>query len=125
MRGLPGPRWSGRCRTRLSSSTTFTWSEISNRLFAFYDWCAHADVPEVTTLAKTIEAWWPQILAFIDTGIAKCPDRGHQPHDQRRRADRLRLPLAPEPAPQSTVALQTDDHSAGARVISPSTSKSL
>jgi transposase len=44
-------------------------SEISNRLFAFYDWCARADVPEVTTLAKTIEAWWPQILAFIDTGI--------------------------------------------------------
>jgi transposase len=48
------------------------WSEISNRLFAFYDWCARADVPEVTTLAKTIEAWWPQILAFIDTGITNA-----------------------------------------------------
>jgi transposase len=47
-------------------------SEISNRLFAFYDWCARADVPEVTTLAKTIEAWWPQILAFIDTGITNA-----------------------------------------------------
>jgi len=44
-------------------------SEISSRLFAFYDWCARADVPEVTTLAKTIEAWWPQILAFTGTGI--------------------------------------------------------
>src|SRR5258708_29997605 len=43
--------------------------EISSRLFAFCDWCARADVPEVTTLAKTIEAWWPQILAFIGTGI--------------------------------------------------------
>ena len=31
-------------------------SEVSNRLFAFCDWCARADVPEVTTLAKTIEA---------------------------------------------------------------------
>ncbi len=44
-------------------------SEISNRLFAFYDWCARADVPEVATLARTIEAWWPQILAFTGTGI--------------------------------------------------------
>lgn len=47
-------------------------SEIGNRLFAFYDWCARADVPEVTTLAKTIEAWRPQILAFIDTGITNA-----------------------------------------------------
>jgi transposase len=47
-------------------------SEISNRLFAFYDWCARANVPEVTRLARTIEAWWPQILAFIDTGITNA-----------------------------------------------------
>jgi len=47
-------------------------SEISNRLFAFYDWCARADVPEVTRLARTIEAWWPQVLAFIDTGITNA-----------------------------------------------------
>jgi transposase len=51
-------------------------SEISNRLFAFYDWCARADVPEVTTLARTIEAWWPQILAFIDTGITNAGTEG-------------------------------------------------
>jgi transposase len=47
-------------------------SEVSNRLYSFYDWCARADVPEVTTLAKTIEAWWPQILAFIETGITNA-----------------------------------------------------
>jgi hypothetical protein len=29
-------------------------------------------VPEVITLAKTIEAWWPQILAFLDTGITNA-----------------------------------------------------
>jgi transposase len=51
-------------------------SEVSNRLFAFYDWSARADVPEVTTLAKTIEAWWPQILAFIDTGITNAGTEG-------------------------------------------------
>ena len=50
-------------------------SEISNRLFAFYDWCARADVPEVTTLATTIEAWWPQILAFIGTGTTNANNR--------------------------------------------------
>lgn len=53
-----------------------TRSEISNRLFTFYDWCARADVPEVTTLAQTIEAWWPQILAFIDTGITNAATEG-------------------------------------------------
>jgi transposase len=47
-------------------------SEVSNRLFAFYDWCVRADVPEVTTLARTIEAWWPQILAFLQTGITNA-----------------------------------------------------
>jgi hypothetical protein len=33
---------------------------------------ARADVPEVTTLARTIGAWWPQILAFPDTGITNA-----------------------------------------------------
>src|SRR5262249_6253449 len=47
-------------------------SEISNRLFAFDDWCARADVPQVTTLARTSEAWWLQILAFIHTGITNA-----------------------------------------------------
>ena len=47
-------------------------SEIGNRLFAFYDWCARADVPEVTRLARAIEAWWPQILAFIEAGITNA-----------------------------------------------------
>jgi transposase len=51
-------------------------SQVSNRLFAFYDWCARADVPEVTTLAQTIEAWWPQILAFIETGITNAGTEG-------------------------------------------------
>ncbi len=47
-------------------------SEISNRLFAFYDWCGRADVPEVTRLARTIQAWRPQVLAFTGTGITNA-----------------------------------------------------
>jgi transposase len=50
--------------------------DVSNQLFRFYDWCARADVPEVTTLAQTIEACWPQILAFIDTGITNAGTEG-------------------------------------------------
>lgn len=51
-------------------------SEVSNRLYRFYDWCRRADVPEVTTLAETIEAWWPQILAFLETGITNARTEG-------------------------------------------------
>jgi transposase len=29
-------------------------------------------VPELTALAQTIEAWWPQILQFIGTGITNA-----------------------------------------------------
>jgi transposase len=47
-------------------------SEISNRLYAFYDWCARADVPGITRLARTIEAWWPQVLASIATDITNA-----------------------------------------------------
>jgi transposase len=47
-------------------------SDISTQLFRFYDWCARAGVPEVTTLAQTTGAWWPQILAFLDTGITNA-----------------------------------------------------
>ena len=31
--------------------------EIRARLDTFYSWCADADVPELTTLAETIETW--------------------------------------------------------------------
>jgi transposase len=52
-------------------------SDVSTQLFRFYDWCARADVPEVTSLAQTIEAWWPQILAFIGTGITNAATEGN------------------------------------------------
>jgi transposase len=96
-------------------------SEISNRLFAFHDWCARADVPELTRLARTIEAWWPQIVAFIDTGIINARTVAtNQQNGQGCRPDRIRVPQPRKPAPPGTVALQADDHqSADARVTSP------
>jgi transposase len=49
---------------------------ISQRLFAFYDWCAHAGIPELERLAATIERWWPAIEAFIKTGITNAKSEG-------------------------------------------------
>jgi transposase len=49
---------------------------ISRRLFAFYDWCARAEIDELTTLATTIETWWPAIEAFIGTGITNARTEG-------------------------------------------------
>jgi transposase len=50
--------------------------QIRERLYLFYAWCARANIPELTTLATTIETWWPAILAFIDTGITNAKTEG-------------------------------------------------
>jgi transposase len=43
------------------------------RLIAFYQWCAEADVAELTRLAKTISAWEDEILAYHTTGLSNGP----------------------------------------------------
>lgn len=52
-------------------------SEIRRRLYRFYTWCAQADIPELTRLANTIEAWWPAILAFVQTGLTNARTEGY------------------------------------------------
>lgn len=49
---------------------------IRHRLWAFYSWCADADIPELTTLAETIETWWPAIEVFLTTGITNARTEG-------------------------------------------------
>jgi transposase len=49
---------------------------ISQRLYAFYHWCAHAGIAELERLATTIERWWPAIEAFIKTGITNAKSEG-------------------------------------------------
>ncbi|MEU4235677.1 ISL3 family transposase [Nonomuraea sp. NPDC026600] len=51
-------------------------SVIADRLFRFYDLCAASGLPELERLAGTIETWWPQILAFIRTGITNAGSEG-------------------------------------------------
>ncbi|MFC4015703.1 transposase, partial [Nonomuraea purpurea] len=51
-------------------------SVISHRLFRFSSWCATSDIPELITLAETIEQWWPETLAFITTGVTNARTEG-------------------------------------------------
>jgi len=51
-------------------------SEIRDRLWAFYQWCADAQIPELTTLAETIETWWPAIEVFLTTGLTNARTEG-------------------------------------------------
>jgi transposase len=46
--------------------------EISNRLHRFNAWCADSRLPELERLAATIEAWWPEVLGFLQTGITNA-----------------------------------------------------
>jgi len=51
-------------------------ADIGRRLWAFYSWCAAADIPELTTLAETIETWWPAIEVFLTTGFTNARTEG-------------------------------------------------
>ncbi len=47
--------------------------QVRDRLFTFYDWCAqHADIPELTSLAKTISRWEDQITCAVLTGVTNA-----------------------------------------------------
>lgn len=52
--------------------------DIAHHLDRFYSWCAGpgSDIPEVQRLAGTIDAWWPQVLAFLQTGITNAKTEG-------------------------------------------------
>jgi transposase len=50
--------------------------DIARRLWAFYGWCADADISELTTLAQTIETWWPAIEVFLTTGLTNARTEG-------------------------------------------------
>src|SRR5437868_4816918 len=45
---------------------------IANRLFHFYVACADSGLAELERLATTVETWWPEILAFLKTGITNA-----------------------------------------------------
>jgi transposase len=50
--------------------------DIADLLFRFYRRCAESGLPELERLATTVETWWPEILAFIYTGITNAGSEG-------------------------------------------------
>jgi transposase len=61
-------------------------TDIRQRLWAFYAWCADAQIPELTTLAETIETWWPAVLVFLQTGLTNARTEGKNRLSRGRRA---------------------------------------
>lgn len=46
--------------------------DVAHRLTRFYAWCARSDVHELERLAVTIDAWWPEVLGFLQTGVTNA-----------------------------------------------------
>jgi len=50
---------------------------ISNAKYRFAAWCAlFANIPEIVTLAETVETWWPEIEAFLRLNITNARTEG-------------------------------------------------
>jgi len=49
---------------------------VHRLLDRFNSRCAASDLPELHRLATTIETWWPQIQAFLSTGITNAGSEG-------------------------------------------------
>ena len=49
----------------------------SHRLHRFLTWCIDSQIPELLTLATTIDTWWPEINAFVTTGITNAGTEGY------------------------------------------------
>jgi len=46
--------------------------DIAHRLHRFNSWCAQSGLPELERLAGTIEAWWPEVLGYLQTGVTNA-----------------------------------------------------
>jgi hypothetical protein len=67
---------------RRTCSTCSPWpaptrsEDVVDLLYRFYRRCAQVGLPELERLATTVQTWWPQILAFIHTGITNAGSEG-------------------------------------------------
>jgi transposase len=51
--------------------------EVARRLYQFYSRCADSGLPELHRLATTtVETWWPEIEAFLHTGVTNAGSEG-------------------------------------------------
>ncbi|MCY0924513.1 ISL3 family transposase, partial [Streptomyces sp. H27-G5] len=66
-------------RTLLALARTGTGTDheqAGHARWKFLTWCADSGIPEAVTLATTIDRWWPEIAAFIDTGHSNAKSEG-------------------------------------------------
>nr|WP_275579521.1 transposase [Mycobacterium riyadhense] len=40
-------------------------------------WCIDSQIPELLTLAATVDAWWPEIQGFVANGITNARSEGY------------------------------------------------
>jgi len=65
-------------RTLLSTVRTGGDPHLTrHRLHRFLSWCIDSQIPELLTLATTIDTRWPEINAFIVTGITNARTEGY------------------------------------------------
>jgi len=52
--------------------------DVAHHLTRFYAWCAGPgrSTPELARLAGTIQTWWPEIHAFLTTGVTNAGTEG-------------------------------------------------
>jgi transposase len=48
-----------------------------HRLHRFLTWCIDSRIPELLTLAKKVDAWWPANNALVPTGITNARTEGY------------------------------------------------
>jgi hypothetical protein len=46
-----------------------------HRPHRFLTWCIDSQIPELPALAATSDTWWPEIRAYIHTGITNAAPR--------------------------------------------------
>ncbi len=46
--------------------------DVAHRLHRCNSWCARSGLPELERLAGTIQAWWPEVLGFLQTGVTNA-----------------------------------------------------
>jgi transposase len=50
--------------------------QVGHVRWKFLTWCADSDIPEVVRLAVTVDRWWTEIAAFLDTGHSNAKSEG-------------------------------------------------
>jgi transposase len=50
--------------------------QVGHACWKFLTWRADSDIPEVRQLAVTVDRWWAEIAAFIDTGHSNAKSEG-------------------------------------------------